>query len=646
MKRPYFNIIFFLVIAGTMISLAIAQESGQKNENEAEISGILFPVKELGGCVDKKACKAFCDNPENMDACISFAEKNGLMDKKEAEESRRFAGAIKKDGGPGGCSSPAECELYCSVIDHIDECVSFAKKNNFKHEKLDEAEKISKYLKSGKKLPGGCTSKESCEAFCSDFANVKECMRFAKDAKISVKKGSDEITPENMEKFAELAEKGETPGGCKSESECRDYCEDATHFDECITFAEKAGLMPKDKVEKIKKLGGRGPGGCSSSKTCEAYCSDEAHRGECFNFAREHGLLEEGEIKEAEEGMIKMREGLSHLPDDLKVCIRSSVGQNIIEDIQSGELTPGQEIGERMRGCFERFDEEGDGREPFSDAPAEVISCLKEKLGSDFDEVRLNKKRPTPQMADTFRMCFEKNEILNGGQEGVEGSDIGKLRTRRMEFLRSAPPEMEKCLREKLGDDFVVLGSGEKTEEMEQKMRACFESFKPEVEIKMELRQSGAPQSEEKIRKEEFFEKRMENASGQRNAFPPEVISCLKEGVPEEKLRLLLRGDEPDSEISEKIKACFGSRGEQNGGQEFNQEEMRMRQEIEMRQRGEIEMRARIEMMPEGDMGEFKQFNDQAPQMPPSENAGTSPILFRLGSPFAAIIAPFVNFFK
>src|SRR3989344_3207687 len=123
-----------------------------------------------------------------------------------------------------------------------------------------------------KKFPGGCTSKESCEAFCSDFANVKECMRFAKDAKISVKKGSDEITPENMEKFAELAEKGETPGGCKSESECRDYCEDATHFDECITFAEKAGLMPKDKVEKIKKLGGRGPGGCSSSKTCEAYC--------------------------------------------------------------------------------------------------------------------------------------------------------------------------------------------------------------------------------------------------------------------------------------------------------------------------------------------------------------------------------------
>src|SRR3989344_3207685 len=144
MKRPYFNIIFFLVIAGTMISLAIAQESGQKNENEAEISGILFPVKELGGCVDKKACKAFCDNPENMDACISFAEKNGLMDKKEAEESRRFAGAIKKDEGPGGCSSPAECELYCSVIDHIDECVSFAKKNNFKHEKLDEAEKISR----------------------------------------------------------------------------------------------------------------------------------------------------------------------------------------------------------------------------------------------------------------------------------------------------------------------------------------------------------------------------------------------------------------------------------------------------------------------------------------------------------------------
>ena len=36
---------------------------------------IQYPVKELGNCQDEKECRTYCDKPENMDACVTFAKK-------------------------------------------------------------------------------------------------------------------------------------------------------------------------------------------------------------------------------------------------------------------------------------------------------------------------------------------------------------------------------------------------------------------------------------------------------------------------------------------------------------------------------------------------------------------------------------------
>src|SRR3989338_8382274 len=91
----------------------------------AQEQNIAFPVAELGGCESKEQCKAYCDNPAHIEACVSFAEAHGLMSSDEAAQARKFAGQT----GPGGCMG-SECRRYCADATHREECVQFAKEHN------------------------------------------------------------------------------------------------------------------------------------------------------------------------------------------------------------------------------------------------------------------------------------------------------------------------------------------------------------------------------------------------------------------------------------------------------------------------------------------------------------------------------------
>lgn len=147
---------------------------------------IVFPVAELGNCTSKENCRTYCNNPDNMDACIAFAKAHGIMNKDEAERADNFKKILRSGGGPGGCKGPEECRTFCADIKNIDVCVRFAKSNklNTNEEELNRAEKLSAYIKTGGQLPGGCTSKETCESYCKDFNHVEECFNFAEKAGI------------------------------------------------------------------------------------------------------------------------------------------------------------------------------------------------------------------------------------------------------------------------------------------------------------------------------------------------------------------------------------------------------------------------------------------------------------------------------
>jgi len=122
-----------------------------------------------GGCQGKEKCDAFCNDLANMKECIEFSVKAGFMTSEEAEQALKMAelGII---GGPGGCQGEEECRAFCDNPDNMEVCLDFAVKIG--DMTLEEKEQI---LKGG---PGGCRGQE-CETYCDDPAHSKECIEYA-----------------------------------------------------------------------------------------------------------------------------------------------------------------------------------------------------------------------------------------------------------------------------------------------------------------------------------------------------------------------------------------------------------------------------------------------------------------------------------
>ena len=306
-----------------------------------------YPIAELNNCKDQAACKAVCDNPENAEACLSFAKKHGLISEEEAVRTEKLSGV---KNGPGGCNSQSTCEAYCNSIDHIDECLSFGEQHGLMDKnEIAEANKIREAMKRGARLPGGCRDKKSCEAYCSDPTRARECIALAKEAGIV---SEEEIN--RVEKFLPLMERGETPGGCRNKDVCESYCSEENHMDECIAFAEKVGAISEKEKEMIRKTGGKGPGGCRG-RQCEAFCKNPANQRACFEFAKENGLISSEELGRMEEGKKHLRQTLGQAPPEVKECLSSVLGPDGLVKIESGEFFGGPELGEKMRGCFEKM---------------------------------------------------------------------------------------------------------------------------------------------------------------------------------------------------------------------------------------------------------------------------------------------------
>ena len=241
----------FLGVVFSLILLGHAAIAYAVTPADDTIQGITFPVPELGNCADKSDCRAYCDDAAHMESCIAFGQKHGLINETEAKRAQGFAKALKSGDGPGGCASQNECNNYCSSLDHLEQCLDFAKSNNINDRHVAEGEKILKHMQQGGKTPGGCSSKENCQAYCGDFSHAKECYEFAKAA--GIEQGGDSETgpgdsgnnptPEQLEKLAELTQKGETPGGCTSKDSCQAYCGEPGHGEECVAFGVKAGFI-------------------------------------------------------------------------------------------------------------------------------------------------------------------------------------------------------------------------------------------------------------------------------------------------------------------------------------------------------------------------------------------------------------------
>ncbi|MEK9173290.1 MAG: hypothetical protein AAB594_01820 [Patescibacteria group bacterium] len=563
-----------ILILGMVVSISVlaqTEEVGISSEDEIEFKvkiQVTYPIAELGGCSNKSECKAFCDKPENIESCVAFAQNHGLINQAAADRAQKFSNSLKSGGTPGKCATPASCKAFCSDLTNIETCTAWAEKSGIKDKHLDEAKKIQGYLKTGGIMPGGCASEGSCRTYCENFDHADECLAFAQKVGLNIHDGEDGPPPQ---KVFELMKAGKTPGGCRSKDACETYCHDQSHFEECVAFAEEAGFMKKEEAELARKSGGQGPGGCRG-RECETYCNDQNHQEECFKFAEERGLIPKEELERAKEGFVRMKAGIENAPPEVSQCLKSSLGNNIIEDIQSGKLTPGPQIGERVRECFERFGASHDAAGLFKNIPAEVSSCLSEK-GIDIEKVKTGEAEFTPEMGDTIRVCFQAAQLGQSGGFGPPTGGVcpGGSPSNLGGFLRSAPPEVAECLKSSLGDQFEKLKSGEPPTDpaIGEKIRGCFNQFHPEQKGDGDNMFPSRPGSERDFPAGEM--RPQGDMMGPRpqgvpstSRFPEAIIVCLKSKVSEEQLRLLLRGDRPSPEIEGVVGKCFNADG---GGQ-------------------------------------------------------------------------------
>ena len=157
---------------------------------------------------------------------------------------------------------------------------------------------------------GNCQDEQECKQYCSDSSHMEECITFAEKY--------DLMTEQEIERARQFESIGGVgPGGCTNEFECQFYCEDINHIEECVAFAEENGLMDPDELEEARMViralqqGVPLPGGCTNEQECEAYCEDPNNMRECIAFAEAAGFMSPGELREAKQMLKALDAGIT-----------------------------------------------------------------------------------------------------------------------------------------------------------------------------------------------------------------------------------------------------------------------------------------------------------------------------------------------
>lgn len=344
------ELLVFIIAAAFLLFLI------EKAEAEPDVQ---FPVNELGGCGSKEECHAYCEISENIEPCLNFAEKNGLMSASEISEAKKFVAMGGK--GPGGCTTKNSCESFCNNTANIKECLLFAEKSGMMSDKeLEEAKKVAKFLESGGSLPGGCRNKTECDSYCksSNANNMKECVTFAKEAGFL---SEEEL--EQVDMLLVALEKGVPPPNCRGDKECAVYCAEPENLEECAAFSLASGRMTEKEVELMRKYGGKGPGGCIGNE-CDTFCDDPENSEACFNFAKDRGdIPADHDYQKMKEGRDRFRSDFESMPVATQDCLRDSIGDEL-DNMLKGNPPP-EDTRAKMEECWKKMEVPHSGPEDF-----------------------------------------------------------------------------------------------------------------------------------------------------------------------------------------------------------------------------------------------------------------------------------------
>ena len=347
------------------------------------IQGAIERGESPGKCKDEASCRAYCENLDHIDECLDFVEKFDLATPDELKEMRQMAAA--KAAGvpfPGNCKTKQGCLQYCEAPSHAVECVDFAVAAGFiSGDEAVQAKKFAPLIARGE-TPGGCTTKDQCEAYCEEGVHLDECMDFAIEHKLFP---PDEL--ETMRKIRPFVKAGTMPGGCKSKDECEAYCTNGDHFEECLEIGLAIGVIKADEVDIIRKSGGKGPGSCRSREACDAFCSDPNNQKECMDFAVRIGLMTQEEAEQAQAAG-DVKQCFEEMDDKIAACFITHLGVDMFEQMKAGKMPHDIAIIEKMRkakACVQQYsDQATDVLGDFLKALPAADACIADEFGPDF----------------------------------------------------------------------------------------------------------------------------------------------------------------------------------------------------------------------------------------------------------------------
>lgn len=355
---------------------------------------IVYPIADLGGCESEVECRAYCEQRDNADilrSCLDFAKEHKLLPAEVIAHGQKFI-EVAINGGPGDCRDEKSCVNYCDNPAHMQECLDFAINNDLIPDgELQESRKILGALRSGLTTPGSCTNRDECISYCENPAHIDECLAFAeKSGMMSL----EDI--EQAKRALPFIKSGETPGGCTSRASCDSYCSDDTHFEECISFAEKAGFASSREAEFARKFRGKSPGDCASGassvieakRACTEFCNNPENQPVCFSFAEEAGFMTRDQASQ----MGSLSDFQSCIPEatpEIQECFIDGMGPEMFDAMRQGVLPLDGDMQAMMqkiaesRACVNKHASQS--VQAFSNDP-NVISCINAKLGADYLE--------------------------------------------------------------------------------------------------------------------------------------------------------------------------------------------------------------------------------------------------------------------
>lgn len=232
--------------------LDFAEENGiippEELEEARKVQAALAAGAQLpGGCRNKNECETYCENPDHMEECIAFGEAAGFIPPDELEDAHKALEAVRKGAKPPPCRGKRECDSYCSEPENMEACLTFAEAAGFiPPEEVEDAKKMLEALKKGVK-PLPCKSREACDNYCSEPEHTEECINFAVAAGF--------MSAEDAEMAKKTGGKG--PGNCKGKEECEAFCDDPANQEVCFNFAKEHGLISEEDLRQMEEGRGK-----------------------------------------------------------------------------------------------------------------------------------------------------------------------------------------------------------------------------------------------------------------------------------------------------------------------------------------------------------------------------------------------------